>query len=232
MKCRLCLWLCTWFCPDVSPAWDVFWEQADRWDRGHSNEYALFSKISGEARERLDAATAIWPTNPDAAFRIYLDLADGGVAWAMETVACQYAQGTHVAQDFEQAAVYYRRAIEAGSWIATVRYAQLMAKLGHFDICQKTLEDGVQAGFIPAFYWLAWFRYRQSKNRRTCREIKPLLERATAAGHPAAALLLAQMRLGGKFGLRETPQGFREMAQIGGQVVSLTDSRQIPAAAA
>ena len=224
MSCRLCLLLCTWFCSDLSSAWTAFWKQADAWDRAHSNEYALFSKISDEARERLDAAKAIWSTDPDAAFCIYLDLAEDGVAWAMEIVAHEYAQGTLVVHDFEQAQIYLRRAIEAGSWMATVKYARLLAKLGHFDTCEITLQDGVQAGFIPAFYWLAWFRFRQSKSRQTCREIRPLLERAADAGHPAAALLLAQMRLRRKFGFREIPQGFREMMQIAGRVGVLVDA--------
>jgi len=162
----------------------------------------------------LDTAKRIRSEDPEAAFRIYLEVADSGVAWAMESVGYLYEEGIIVAKDCEQAMTYYRRAIEAGSWMATLKYASLLADLGHFDTCETILQDGVQADFVPAFYWLARVRLKRSKNRRTCCAIRPLLEHAADAGHPAAALLLARLKFRGKFGIREIPQGFRESLQV------------------
>jgi len=180
----------------------------------------------------LYAANAIRPTDPEAAFRIYVDMADAGVAWAMEKVGYQYAWGNFVPRDWERAQDYFRRAIEAGSWMATLKYARLMADRGHFDVCEAVLQDGVNADFLPACYWLAWYRFRQSGTRTTVREIRPLLERAAEAGHPAAALLLARLQVWGKFGLREIPRGFRQLLQIV-SLASAQDSRAgMPAHAA
>jgi len=73
----------------------------------------------------------------------------------MEKVGYQYAWGNFVPHDWERAQDYFRRAIEAGSWMATLKYARLMADRGHFDVCEAVLQDGVNADFLPACYWLA-----------------------------------------------------------------------------
>lgn len=181
------------------------------------------------------AARALQSADPEAAFRVYLELADAGVAWAMEMVAYQYGWGTLVANDFEQAQAYYRRAIEAGSSMATSRYARLLARHGHLDSCDTLLEDGVRADFVPAYYWLARCRLARSDDRPTCRAIRPLLEHAAKAGHPAAALLLAQLKVRRKFGFREVAHGIRELVQVAGQaplVPPLPDSGPLPAGVA
>jgi TPR repeat protein len=190
------------------------WEQSDAWERAQSNEFDLWSQSTDENRARLVSANAISKADPQAAFRIFSDLADTGMAYAMETVAYQYEWGIGVAPDFEQAQAYYRRAIEAGSWMATIKFAALLAHQGHFDVCEAYLGDCVEDDFVPSYFWLAWYRLKQSSSRKTCREIRPLLERAAEAGHPAAERLLARLKLLGKFGLREIPQGFKETTKI------------------
>lgn len=178
------------------------------WESAHSNEYELWSKVSDQQRGLLDTAKAIRPTDPDAAFRIYLDVADDGVAWAMEVVGYhyQFGWGTSGCPDFELAQTYYQRAIEAGSSMAMLRYAWLLANHGRFEISERLLQESAEAGFIPAYYWLARCHFRQSSDRRTCRDIKSLLVRAADAGHPAAAEMLARLRMRGKFGFREIPR--------------------------
>lgn len=216
MACKICGWLCALFCADadVVAARANLWKQSEKWESAHSNEYKLWSRASDQERERLDAAATLQTTDPEAAFRMYLDLADAGVVWAMQIVAHQYAWGTIVPNDFEQAQIYYCRAIEAGSWMATLRYAWLMARQGYFEESETVLQDGVNADFVPASYWLARCRYHQSSDRKTCRVIRPLLEHAVEAGHPGAALFLARLKARGKFGFREIPRGFKEMIQV------------------
>lgn len=235
MKCKICGWLCAWCVAEAGPVRASIRKQSEAWEATQSNEYELWSTVSDRDRERLDAAKAIRSTEPEAAFRIYLDLADAGVVWSMEMVAYQYAWGDLVAHDFEKAQTYYRRAIKAGSWMATLKYARLLADRGQFDICETFLQDCVKADFIPACYWLAWCRFQQSSDRATCRAIRPLLERAADAGHPAAALFLARLKVRGKFGFREIPRGFKDTLQIVDRThaaASSSDSNPIPAPAA
>lgn len=233
MTCKVCGWLCAWFRAEAGPTRGSIRNQSQEWEAAQSNEFELWSTVSDQQRDRLNAAKAIRPTDPEAAFRIYLDVADAGVVWAMEMVAHQYAWGDLVAHDFEKAQAYYRRAIEAGSWMATLKYAWLLADRGHFDTCETLLQDGVKADFIPASYWLAWWRFQQSSDRATCRAIRPLLERAAGAGHPEAALFLARLKVWGKFGLREMPRGFKDMLQVVDRThaaASSSDSSPISAA--
>lgn len=104
---------------------------------------------------------------------------------------------------------YYHRAISGGSWIATIHYARLLAELGHHDDCEQTLENGVASGFLPAYFWLAWFRYQRSKTAMVRREVRPLLAHAAERGHPEAKLLLARWMMLGKLRLRDIPLGCR-----------------------
>lgn len=209
MACKLCAWLCRWLCAE--PA-DSFWKRSGDWERAQSNDYALWLEAPLETRERAKAALAIFDTDSEAAFRTFLDLAESGMPWAMEAVAGYYERGTVVAADFEQAQDYYRRAIEVGSWTATIGYAKLLARYGHFDACDTLLRDCTERDFVPACFWLAWYRLKQSRSAATCREVRPLLERAADAGHPAAEIVLARLKLLGKFGFREIPAGFRRLS--------------------
>jgi TPR repeat protein len=220
VTCKLCGWLCAWLCSDTDAALATLHQRSRAWESAHSNEYELWSKVGDQQRELLNTAKAVRPTDPDAAFLIYRDVADDGVVWAMEVVGYhyQYGWGTSGSPDFELAQTYYQRAIDAGSSMAMLRYAWLLANHGQFDISERLLQESAEAGFIPAYYWLARCRFRQSSDRQTCREIKSLLVRAADAGHPAAAEMLARLRMRGNFGFREIPRGFREMWQIAGEI--------------
>ncbi|MBN8811330.1 MULTISPECIES: hypothetical protein [unclassified Sphingomonas] len=210
MACKLCAWLCRWLGAGLA---DSFWKQSGDWERAHSNDYALWLEAPVETRERAEAALAIFDADPEAALRTFLDLAESGMPWAMEAVAGYYERGTVVAADFGQAQDQYRRAIEAGSWAATIGYAKLLARHGHFDTCDTLLRDCAEQDFVPACFWLAWYRLKRSRSAATCREVRPLLERAADAGHPAAGIVLARLKLLGKFGFREIPAGLRQLSR-------------------
>lgn len=184
------------------------WEKSDAWERAYSNESASWSDEPVQNRELVEQAYAVQKTDPAAAFRLYLEAAEAGSAWAMDAIAWHYEMGTVVTADFDWALEYYRRAISAGSWMATIHYARLLADHGYHDECESVLEDGVSSDFVPACFWLAWFRYQRCKSRKVCLEIKPMLEHAARAGHPGALVMLGQLMIRGKFGLREIPAGF------------------------
>lgn len=97
--------------------------------------------------------------------------------------------------------------------MATIYYARLLAELGHHDDCERTLENGIASDFVPAYFWLAWFRYQQSKTNKVRREVRPLLEYAADKGHPEAKLLLARWMALGNLGLRDIPRGCRLVVQ-------------------
>ena len=188
--------------------WQRFWRHSDAWERAHSNDREMWSKESDQTRATLNAAAAMSETDP-AALQLYLGAAQAGSVIAMGRVGWQYWTGTGTTPDLAKAQEYYRRAIQGGSWSATIHYARLLDELGHYDICDEILEDGVAVGFVPAYFWLAWLRYKRSKTREACREGRPLLEYAARAGHPGARRKLAQWMLLGRFGPREIFRGLR-----------------------
>ena len=186
--------------------WQRFWRHSDAWERAHSNDREMWSKESNESRETLDAAAAMGATDP-AALQLYLEAAEAGSVIAMGRVAWQYWTGTGTVADPAKAQEYYRRAIQGGSWTATIHYARLLDEFGHHDACDQVLKDGVALGFVPAYFWLAWLRFKRSRSRQTCSEVRPLLEHAARAGHPGARRKLSQWMLLGRFGPREIFRG-------------------------
>jgi TPR repeat protein len=186
-----------------------FWKRSSDWERAHANESELWSDQSDEARELVAQARSLSDSDPAAALELYKKAADAGSVWAMEMTGRYYDIGKGVPEDFGQAQEYYYRALCAGSWMATIKYARLLERHGYHDYWSNVLEDGVRADFIPAFYWLAWFRYKHAKSAEERRAVRPLLEHAAAAGHPAAEVLLIRSLLLGRFGLRGIPEGMR-----------------------
>ena len=186
--------------------WREFWRHSDAWERAHSNDHEMWSKESDQAQEILNAAAAMSEMDP-ATLQLYLKAADAGSVVASERVGWQYWTGTGTPPDPAKAQEYYRRAIEGGSWTATIHYARLLDELGYHDTCDKVLEGGVGVGFVPSFLWLAWLRYKRSKARATCSEVRPLLESAARAGHPGAMRKLSQWMVLGKFGPLEVFRG-------------------------
>lgn len=188
---------------------EAFWKRTYEWERAHSNEGELWSEQSDDARQIIAGARALLDTDPEGALQLYRKAADAGSVWAMEKAGWFYDVGNGVPADFAQAQEYYYRALCAGSWMATIRYARLLERHGYDDYWPGVLEDGVRADFVPAYYWLAWFRCKHAKTAEERRAVRPLLEHAAAAGHPGAELLLVRSLLLGRFGIRGIPEGLR-----------------------
>lgn len=211
--CKVCDWVNRWFGARYEPGCGRLWDKVDAWEREQSNESDLWSQESDRNLELMEQASAIQGTDPQAAFQIYLRAADAGSLWAIQMVGWHYHTGTCVAADFELAQDHYYRAICAGSWMATISYARLLAEHGYFDACERVLEDGMRSDFVPAYFWYARLRLNRSGSRNSCSEIRPLLEYASDRGHTGARLLLAALRLMGKYGLRQIPTGFRSFME-------------------
>jgi TPR repeat protein len=211
--CKVCDWVNRWFGASYGPDCGRLWDMVDAWEREQSNEGDLWVQESDLNLDLIERASVIQATDPQAAFRIYLRAADAGSLWAIQMVAWHYDTGTCVVADFELAQEYYHRAICAGSWMATISYARLLAEHGYFAACERVLEDGMQSDFVPAYFWYARLRFNRSRSRASCSEIRPLLEYASDRGHPGVRLLLAALLLMGKYGLRQIPTGFRSFLE-------------------
>lgn len=212
MMCRLCAWLCDRFCPPNTGSRPL-WLAAYDWEEHYASDWEP-AEGGDEIRSRWGEAKVLLDEKPAAALAIHRELAEGGSPFSMQRAGWhhEYGHGTDV--DAAVAEDFYRRALCAGSWKATLSYARLLFRRGAHDKWPSTLGDGVDKGFIPAFFWLAWYSHERSPSARTAREVRHLLEAADEAGHPGARLVLARWAVSGKFGLREIPRGFRMLRAI------------------
>lgn len=207
-------WLGAEALPDCDALWLARWEEANAWERAQAGHDTLWWSDPEPVCALIEKMDDLSGGDPDKAFELLHEAGEAGSAWAMHSVARHYETGTIVAADAERALDYYHRAICAGSWMATIDYARLLADQGQVEDSEAVLQDGVRLAFVPAFFWLAWLRYERAPTRATCREIKPLLDHAAAQGHPGAQLILARFMAKGKFGLLQIPSGFRRLLEI------------------
>lgn len=187
--------------------WKAFEKRCDDWEREQSNDEDLLATESKQNWALIQQGSAASDDNPEAAFRFYLAAAEAGSVWATEMVAWHYWTGSGVAADLDVAQQYYRSAIAGGSQMAIIRHAQLLFELDQPYGAEHVLENGVETGFIPAAYWLARYRLNRSNTRGTAEQVRPLLERAAAHGHPDSPMKIARLMAKGKFGLRKIPEG-------------------------
>lgn len=189
------------------------WAETDAWESAASNDNALWSEENVENLELIQRAAQI-DYGESAAFDLHLEGANAGSVWCQQMVGWHYWTGIGVAADQNLALKYYHSAICGGSWIATLRYARVLYEVGQYDDCERFLNDGVSCGFVPSYYWLAWFRHKRHGTRAVREEVRPLIEHAAKEGHPAAKDLLAHWMRFGKLRLRDIPRGWLMAAQI------------------
>lgn len=226
--CKFCARLRRWLGVETEfscdALWQSHWDRCDAWEWANSNRDELWWSDSDRNRMLTEEAYVLRESDPEAAFGMLLEAAEAGSAWAMESLARHYHTGTVVAADYDQAADYYHRAICAGSWMATIAYARLLAEHGDIDESEAVLEDGVRQDFVPAYFWLARLRYDRSPTRATCREIRPLLDYAAKRGHPDAQETLGRLMMKGKYGILAIPRGIRLLRETMVPLLSLPET--------
>lgn len=190
-----------------------FWVETDAWESAAANESELWLKESDDNLELIKRAAQL-EYGESAAFDLHLEGAKAGSVWCQQMVGWHYWTGIGVAADQNLALKYYHSAICGGAWIATLRYARALFEVGQYDDCERVLDDGVSCGFVPSYYWLAWFRHKRHGTRAVREEVRPLVEHAAKEGHPAAKDLLAHWMRSGKLRLRDIPRGWLMAAQI------------------
>lgn len=188
--------------------WEAIWARSDAWELLASNEDEILSGESDHCWAIIQRAAEIQDIKPSAAFQLYRQAVEAGSIWSLEKIGCDYWAGRGIAADPKMAMEYFHRAICAGSWMSTIYYARLLAEFGRDGECERTLENGTASDFVPAYFWLAWFRYQKFKNTKARREeVKPLIEYAAERGHPGAKVMLARWMVRGKFGSRYILRG-------------------------
>jgi TPR repeat protein len=188
--------------------------ETDAWESAVANETELWSQESDDNFELMKRAAQM-EDGDSAAFDLHLEGAKAGSVWCQQMVGWHYWKGIGVVADQDLALKYYHSAVCGGSWIATLRYAQLLYAVGQYDDCEHVLKDGVSCGFVPSYYWLAWFRHKRHGTRAVREEVRPLVEHAAKEGHPAAKELLVHWMLSGKLRLRDIPRGWLMAVKIG-----------------
>ena len=183
------------------------WAEIDAWDNAAGNDDELWSVESDENWDLIQRAAQM-DYGEAGAFDLHLRGAKAGSVWCQRVVGWHYWTGNGVAADQDSALQYYRSASSGGSWIATLEYARLLYEMGRYGDCVSVLSDGVNSGFVPSYFWFAWFSDKLHGTRAVREEVRPLVERAAKEGHPGAEFLLAHWMITGKLGLRDIPRGF------------------------
>jgi len=224
MGCILCgplKWLCARISAGCAESHAEFRKRANSWDFKQVDDTTLLER--DPERDRIKEAFLVLETDPEAGFRRLLELAQQGSVWSMSHVASSYFRGFGVAADPVEAEDWFRRAFEGGSEYAQLRYGKILGRRGDFDKCEEVFGVGVAMDWAPALYWSARYRLRRSNTRETLRQIRPLLERASANGSVPAHLILAPAMLWGRFGLREIPHGLRLVWEGVEKITALLD---------
>ncbi len=184
----------------------LMWQKVNDWDQAEANRDEL------EAREtdiqRGWKAIKLYEKDYGSdALKIWRGLAEMGSVWSMIEVARCYEYGRGVTCDPAEAEDWYKRAFAGGSQEAMLKCAKAAARRGDFTACEAILTVGVNQGWVPAMFWMAWYRHKQPENRKLNRSTQRLLENAARRGHPAALFFLANFMVRGEFGALRVPLG-------------------------
>lgn len=211
-NCILCKLLRKIVCETCEAHQEQLWQRTRAWEGEHTNGGTVAAHEPDY--ERLLEILELHKSDPATALREWHDLAKQGSIWSMYYIGWAYEHGSGTGRDLTRAEEWYDRA--SGYQYALLCCARLAAARRDYAACEAILKIGVEQDWAPAEFRLGWYKLEQSRSRRTAREVRPLLERAAAHGHPMAQLLLAQLMAWGRFGLSDIPRGFRMIIGFSG----------------
>ncbi|MCA1196860.1 hypothetical protein K9B35_02670 [Sphingomonas sp. R647] len=217
-RCVLCRLLQSVARAESDQLYAAVWSASADWEARFTDEHGFWPDETDENAELIHRARALQGADPAAALALYRIAADQGSPEALELVAWHHQTGTVVAADPNLAAEWLRRAIAAGAWRATIVYARHLDALGHSDPADELLQDGIDAGFAPAFFWLGYLRARRDPTNATRRAVQPLVEHAAARGHPLAEWTVARWMARGNLGIGNIVAGLRRLFALSGQL--------------
>lgn len=224
-------WIFRRLCSACAERRDQVWRGVEDFDRTHSWEYELWEEQPEALNTRCEKAWELRRSSDEAdhaACAAQLkELAEAGHPFAMTSLAGMYQRGIGVQQDRSLAVHFYGEAFEAGSWLAGLYYARMMENSGEQEIVDDILESGVRNRHLPAFFWLAYFRFRRNPGRKTAQAVRPLLEELIGQQHHGARYMLSGMKLRGYYGLRDVREGYREMMDHAAELDAELEQRAV-----
>ena len=212
MKCIFCE-----ICLEANQV--IFDKKTAAWLDAQTNNVALMEREVDPAA--IYQAHDLSETDPAESFRQYLALAENGSVWSMVPVGLRFENGEGTARDLAQAEKWYLSAHEAGSDYGLIRLGDLYQKSGQYEKAQAVFRAGVDRGFVPAMFRLAWSYSKSPDWPQRRDEALTLLERGSAAGDLCARRCLAAGMMHGWFGLRRIPDGIRLMFSTAEDIANL-----------
>jgi TPR repeat protein len=150
------------------------------WSDAHINKRAVWEREADQ--ERVHLAARLLHTDPGQSLKEYVALAEKGSLWSMICAGAMFEAVDGPQLDLAQAEKWYRRAYENGADDALLRLGRLYLRTGRYQKAEEIFKTGVERGFAPALYPLAWAYTRSGDWRQKRDEAFRLLKEASAAG--------------------------------------------------
>jgi TPR repeat protein len=190
------------------------------WLEAQSNSVALMEREVDP--QQVYQAYDLLKTDPADSFRQFLALAESGSVWSMAMVGRMFESSEGTERDLVQAEEWYLRAYRAGSDYGLIWLGLVYLKSNQLENAINVFRTGVDRGFAPAMYHLAWSYWKSGDWPRKQSEAMSLLQRGFAAGDLSAGPFLAHSMARGRFGWRHVLAGLRlsfKVADAEGKVI-------------
>ncbi len=129
------------------------------------------------------------------------DLANRGSLMSMIYIAWAYEKGSGVLVDDNQVVLWYRRAINNGSDLATYYLGHFYLKKKDYIQAKDVFSIGALRDYSPSMYCLGCMHLEGTGCKKNENEALILFKKASKLGHVFAKRSLAGMYLSGKYGL-------------------------------
>ncbi|MCX7098552.1 MAG: tetratricopeptide repeat protein [Methylococcales bacterium] len=144
--------------------------------------------------------------NPDV-IKLLEDLATRGSLMSMIYIAWAYENGYGVVADGNQVILWYRRAIDHGSDLATYYLGHFYLKSNDYAQAKEVFNIGALKDYSPAMYCLGCMYLEGTGCKQNRDEALKLFKKASMQGHVFARRSLAGMYLSGEYGLANIVYG-------------------------
>jgi TPR repeat protein len=199
-------------------------KQQQAWLIAQTNRETILEREADQ--ERLRRAYGLLQTDPVQGFKEYLALAEQGSIWSMGSLGVAFQTGVGTPVDLAQAEKWYRRAHESGADEGLLWLGRLYLVSQRYTEAEQVFMAGVERGFVPAMYRLAWTYAKSTRWSEKRGEALHLLERASAAGDISARRFLANAMARGWFGLRRIPSGIRLLSSVAHDLAALIEDEE------
>jgi hypothetical protein len=164
--------------------------------------------------QRLSRAYDLLKIDPTKSFESFLTLAESGSVWSMAMIGKLFEDGEGTKRDLVQAEAWYTRAYQAGSDYGLIWLGLFYMHTNRLKDAVDVFGAGVERGFAPAMYYLAWAYWKSNNWPEKRDEAMSLLQRGFAAGDLGAGRFLTYSMIRGRFGLKHVMAGFRLVNKI------------------